>query len=196
MLHILDDKTKFSRVKSDNNLSNLSRFQRFLRRLKSKKLLEEDDYRRIYPSATSLPAMYGLPKIHKPTVPLRPTLSATGSYNQECAKLLSQNLGFLREHPTNLKDSFTFVNNMKDKFLHNKQMVSFDVISLFTNIPVHYTINLILDKLFDDDTDRRARQHCFWLSAFISRPQVRNIHLPGRIILFESLIPSGKYCIS
>ena len=87
---------------------------------KSKKLLEEDDYRRIYPSATSLPAMYGLPKIHKPTVPLRPILSATGSYNQECAKWLSQNLAFLREHPTNLKDSFTFVNNMKDKFLHNK----------------------------------------------------------------------------
>ena len=153
MLHILDDKTKFSRVKSDNNLSNLSRFQRFLRRLKSKKLLEEDDYRRIYPSATSLPAMYGLPKIHKPTVPLRPILSATGSYNQECAKWLSQNLGFLREHPTNLKDSFTFVNNMKDKFLHNKVMVSFDVISLFTNIPVDYTIDLILDKLFDNDTD-------------------------------------------
>ena len=120
---------------------------------KSKKLLEEDDYRRIYPSATSLPAMYGLPKIHKQTVPLRPILSATGSYNQECAKWLSQNLGFLGEHPTNLKDSFTFVDNMKDKFLHNKVMVSFDVISLFTNIPVDYTINLILDKLFDNDTD-------------------------------------------
>ena len=50
MLHILNDKTKFSRVKSDNNkLSNLSGFQRFLRRLKPKKLLEEDDYMRIYP---------------------------------------------------------------------------------------------------------------------------------------------------
>ena len=32
-------------------------------------------------------------------------------------------------------------------------MVSFDVISLFTNIPVDYTIDLILDKLFDNDTD-------------------------------------------
>ena len=70
MLQILDDKTKFSRIESDNNLSNLSRFQRFLRRPKSKKLLEEDDYRLVYPSATSLPAKYGLPKIHKPTVPL------------------------------------------------------------------------------------------------------------------------------
>ena len=132
MLHILDDKTKFSRVKSDNNLFNLSKFQRFLRRLKSKKLPEEDHYRRMYLLATSLLAMYSLPKIHKPTVPLRPILSATESYNQECAKWLSQNLGFLREHPTNLKDSFTFVNNMKDKFLHNKVMVSFDGISRAT----------------------------------------------------------------
>ena len=60
MRHILNDKTKFSGFKSDNNLFNLSRFQRFLRRFKSKKLLEEDDYRHIYPSATSLPAMHGL----------------------------------------------------------------------------------------------------------------------------------------
>ena len=40
---------------------------------------------------------------------------------------------------------------------------------------------------------RRARQRCFWLLAFISRPQVRNIHLPGRMILPGSLIPSDKY---
>ena len=32
-------------------------------------------------------------------------------------------------------------------------MVSFDVISLFTNIPVDHSFNLILDKLFDNDTD-------------------------------------------
>ena len=31
-------------------------------------------------------------------------------------------------------------------------------------------------------TYRRARQRCFWLLAFISHPQVRNIHLPGRVI--------------
>ena len=32
-------------------------------------------------------------------------------------------------------------------------MVSFDVISPFTNILVDYTINLILDKLLNNDTD-------------------------------------------
>ena len=40
---------------------------------------------------------------------------------------------------------------------------------------------------------RRARQRCFWLLAFISRPQVRNIHFPGRMISPGSLIPSDKY---
>ena len=40
---------------------------------------------------------------------------------------------------------------------------------------------------------RRARQRCFWLLAFISHPQIRNIHLPGRMILPRSLIPSDKY---
>ena len=39
----------------------------------------------------------------------------------------------------------------------------------------------------------RARQRCFWLLAFISRPQVRNIHLPERMILPGSIIPSDKY---
>ena len=40
---------------------------------------------------------------------------------------------------------------------------------------------------------RRARQRCFRLLAFISRPQVRNIHLPGRMILPGSLILWDKY---
>ena len=40
---------------------------------------------------------------------------------------------------------------------------------------------------------RRARQRCFWLLAFISRPQVRNNHLPERMILPGSLIHSDKY---
>ena len=42
-------------------------------------------------------------------------------------------------------------------------------------------------------TYRGERQRCFRLLAFVSRPQVRNIHLPRRMILPGSLIPSDKY---
>ena len=39
----------------------------------------------------------------------------------------------------------------------------------------------------------RATQRCFWLLAFISRLQARNIYLPGRMILPGLLIASDKY---
>ena len=42
-------------------------------------------------------------------------------------------------------------------------------------------------------TYRKARQCCFRLLAFLSRPQVRNFHLPRRMIVSGSLIPSHKY---
>ena len=44
-------------------------------------------------------------------------------------------------------------------------------------------------------TYRRAGQRCFGLLALISRPQVRYIHLPERMILPGSLIPSDKYIL-
>ena len=78
--------------------------------------------------------MLGLPKVHKPAVPLRPIFSAIGSFNHEAAKWLTGKLSFLRDHPTNIKDSFKFIDNIKDKCFQNKIMVSFDVKSLFINI--------------------------------------------------------------
>ena len=44
-------------------------------------------------------------------------------------------------------------------------------------------------------TYRRAGQRCFGLLALISRPHVSYIHLPERMILPESLIPSDKYTL-
>ena len=38
--------------------------------------------------------------------------------------------------------------------MNQKFLVSFDVKSLFTNIPVNFTINLIIDQLFPDSSSR------------------------------------------
>ena len=60
----------------------------------------------------------------------------------------------------------------------------------------NFLLHALLVKVFTvhiKNSYRRARQRCFWLLAFISRPQVRDIHLPGRKILSGSLIPSDKY---
>ena len=89
---------------------------------------------------SSKSSMYGLPKVHKPAVPLKTILSATGSFNHKAAKWLTGKISSLRDHSTNLKNSFKFIDNIKDKCFHNKIIVSFDAKRLFSNIPISFTI--------------------------------------------------------
>ena len=80
MLDIIGDESKFSHVTADDNLKNLKKSRSCLRYLRNKNCLNDDVYNRIYPTAASTPSMYGLPKTHKPDVPLRPILSSVGSF--------------------------------------------------------------------------------------------------------------------
>jgi hypothetical protein len=52
-----------------------------------------------------------------------------------------------------LKDSFDFVNKISKIEANNKFIVSFDVESLFTNIPIDETIKIILDLCFPKGKD-------------------------------------------
>ena len=82
---IVNDQSKFKAVHKDNNLDNLVKFQRFFSRLKSKGAISPEEYQRARPTAAATPTLYGLPKLHKENVPMRPILSSIGSYNHECA---------------------------------------------------------------------------------------------------------------
>ena len=97
--------------------------------------------------------MYGLPKVHKDGTPLRPILASTGSFNHECAKWLSDILSPLRSHSTNLKDTFSLTDEVKNLSLNDSVMYSFDVVSLFMNIPLQFTLQLILDTIFKDNIE-------------------------------------------
>ena len=58
--------------------------------------------------------------------------------HNECAVWLSENLTPLREHPSNIKDTFDFVTRILSSKPGPNHMVSFDVKSLFTNIPIDF----------------------------------------------------------
>ena len=90
-----------------------------------------------------------MPKIHKSGAPLRPIVSAIGSYSHNLAKYLT---GIIKPHANNeytVKDSFSFVNELLC-FPSVPFMCSFDIVSLFTNIPINETIEICLDKLYKD----------------------------------------------
>ena len=91
--------------------------------------------------------------MHNKNIPLRPILSSTGSYNYECAIWLFKILSPLCDHSSSLKDTFSFLNQIKNFFCGKHcLMASLDVKSLFTNVSPDFTIELILNNIFSQGT--------------------------------------------
>ena len=91
---------------------------------------------------------YGLPKTTKKGVPLRPIIANTGSYihklSQYLSSLLSPAVGKLSN--SNVVNILDFIEKAK-KFNINGKLLSLDVNSLFTKVPVDETLNFLRRKL-------------------------------------------------
>ena len=96
--------------------------------------------------------MYGLPKIHKEGNPIRPIISSIGTYTYELSKYLDEIIKpALSNDKFMCRDTVDFINSISEEKLDNENcMASFDVSSLFTNVPVKETINIILDRCFEN----------------------------------------------
>ena len=88
------------------------------------------------------PYIYGVPKIHKGDVPLRPIVDTIGSPTYFLATHLIKIISPLIGNSTSfVKDSnhfFQFINDAKLE--PNDILVSFDVVSLFTKVPIPNSI--------------------------------------------------------
>ena len=120
---------------------------------KTKKALDKQTYNRIRPCGSKPGVMYGLTKIHKTGDPIRPIISSVGTYNYKVAKYLVEILTPLLDNNTTiLKDTFDFVNKVsKIPVIDNQKIISFHIVSLFTNIPVNETIDIILKLCYTDN---------------------------------------------
>jgi hypothetical protein len=88
---------------------------------------------------------------HKDGAPLRPIISAVKTYNYKLAKKLDELLKPIVEGSEYMiRDSFDFVNQLLGQLEPNNDMVSFDVESLFTNIPTVETIEIIIKEVYKD----------------------------------------------
>ena len=148
MYDILSDSNKFQSCKIDNNILYLAKFQRFLRSLEADGILDNNDYKQLHPSSTRIPAMYGLPKVREPSVPLRPILSAIGFSIMKQPDGLQANSLFFGIIQLILKAFSNLLTISKiNKCFQNKIMVPFYEKSLFSNFPVSFTIKLIIDAI-------------------------------------------------
>ena len=122
--------------------------------LKCKDLLPPQLYWHLHASGSRTPSFYGVQKIHKPDIPLRPIVAAINSVTYQLPKHLSSILSPLMGHTNHhVKNSTDLVESIKNvRLTRNEAMASFDVESLFTSVPVNDPIKLKYKLLLADIT--------------------------------------------
>ena len=110
----------------------------------------------MYPSGSSVARAYGLPKMHKiksdtDKLKLRPIISSIKTYNYELSSFLGKLLSPCINKDYSADDTFTFVTDIRKVSANIKFMVSYDVISLFTNIPLNETMNIAVEVIFKNN---------------------------------------------
>ena len=142
----------YKKIAEDPTSKQKNKLISILKSIKTEGGLKEEEYRKMYPTGAVSPKYYGLPKIHKQGIPLRPIVSSTGTvtYNtsKELANILKPLVGLSSHHVHNTKD---FIDHIKEVRLRPEEsIISYDVTSLFTSVPIKPVLNIIHQKLTTD----------------------------------------------
>ena len=122
------------------------------------------------PSGSQPARLYGLAKVHKKNIPVRPVLSMPGSAYHKVAEYVAKCLAVVPECRINASTK-TICDNLKTvKLDEDEDVISFDVVSLYTNVPVMEAIQVCTDKLYNlpDDQKPDIDQETFITLAKIS----------------------------
>ena len=149
---LLSDTDTYELLRRDPTAVYKRKIVQVLLDLERSGIISHDLKRRLYPTAETVPTFYGLPKIHKPEVPLRPIISSIDSITYNIAKyvssLLSPLVGLSEHHIVNSQD---FAEKIKGvKIEEDESLISYDVKSLFTCIPPDEAVSVVRDKLVCD----------------------------------------------
>ena len=129
-----------------------------LQSLKKNNHLDQTLYNRLKPTDSPAPQFYGLPKIHKPDVPIRPIVSYTGTPLYNLSKYISNILKtYINNDDRHSKNSKVFSEYVRTLTVDDDEtLVSFDVTSLYTNVPINDTLTIIKEHL-DNDGDLQTK---------------------------------------
>ena len=128
--------------------------QRFCHKLRQRNFFNEIEYDKLHASGSAPAHIYGTLKIHKfsstDSFPkLRPIASSIGSFNYNLTRFLCHLLSPLFPNHYSYKVTFSFVSQIKNASLSKKFLVSYNVASDFTNIPLQETIDIAINLFFN-----------------------------------------------
>ena len=129
-----------------------------LKTIKSEGGIDETTYKKLYPTGAGTPKFYGLPKVHKAGVPLRPIVSSIGAVSYETSKELSKILKpLVGQSPYHVHNNQEFLQQLQEQKLGPDDIIMFyDVKALFTSVPIQPSIDIIT-KLLEKDPSLHNR---------------------------------------
>ncbi|UYV68923.1 hypothetical protein LAZ67_6001674 [Cordylochernes scorpioides] len=138
MLNILSDPNTFQEISADRVKAISGNYRASLRSLLKKGCITPEQFKLFTSNISSIPYIYGLPKTHKPDIPLRPIVAYNLSPALHLARYLSNFLKpLVKAHNIySIQDSSDFIAKLKNfSQSGSPTMSTFDVTSLFLSLP-------------------------------------------------------------
>lgn len=146
-LALLSDKETYKNLNSDPTLKYQNKNNALLKKLKSNKSIDDKTYKQLTVTDSIPPRFHIFLKMQKPGIPGRPVVSSPGSPSYSLSKYLANILKTLVNTEYNLQNSSQFKSDIQHlKVNKTHSMVSFDVKSLFTNIPFNLITRILRKK--------------------------------------------------
>ena len=157
LIELSSDSSKSKTLRTDSALTQISSLQNYLRTIINRGEINHEEYNDMKPTSTRSARAHSLRKIHTLTIYhhfdplltlLAPLINWSPNIFQDCSKPFITN-------KFSLQDSFDAVSQINlispNLFNDGYRFVSLDIKSLFTNIPLKKTVNIILDRIYNQD---------------------------------------------
>lgn len=135
---LLNDKKYYKELKGNPTSTLQQKANKLISKLKTTKKIDDSTAKSLTIYNSVAPRFYTLPKIHKPTLSMRPILSSIDCPNSKISKFLTDILSNAYTVDTyHTEDSFEFAEFVNGFHLpQNYVLISLDVVSLFSNLPL------------------------------------------------------------
>ena len=155
--NIIDDKSKFIEVPQDESdlkchhtiVKDNSRMADILKK-EVKPFIDDLTFSKINKRGGQPAKLYGVAKVHKDNIPLRPIIASYDTSTYELGKYLNKFITPIIPTRFSVQRNSDLLTNLRNyTYTNNSVLVSFDVESLFTNVPLDETIEIAANLVYD-----------------------------------------------
>ena len=155
--NIFGDESKFRKVDRDPTHTRIGTTKTYINTMMNRGEITENEKQLMRPKGAVRARARGMPKTHKPFDLLpsfRPVIDTMNTPYNGIGQFLTNILHPLTQNEFAMKDSFQAAQEIGkidfSLFKKGYRLVSFDVVSLFTNVPLKRTINVILKRIYTE----------------------------------------------